>query len=130
MEGHPFASQRFEQAHQNLNHIKTVLATGDLDLFIDTTEAEALSLHAMMMTSNPRFVLMQPQTLAIIHKTVAFRKKPTCPFVLPLDAANVHLLYPKAQQQPITDFIQSELVVHCQDGQYISDQLGTGAQKL
>ena len=131
MEGHPFASQRFEQAHQNLNHIKTALATGDLDLFIDTTEAEALSLHAMMMTSNPRFVLMQPQTLAIIHKTVAFRKETHLPICFTLDAgANVHLLYPKAQQQPITDFIQSELVAHCQDGQYISDQLGTGAQKL
>jgi diphosphomevalonate decarboxylase len=85
----------------------------------------------MMMTSNPRFVLMQPQTLAIIHKTVAFRKETHLPICFTLDAgANVHLLYPIAQQQPITDFIQSELVAHCQDGQYISDQLGTGAQKL
>jgi diphosphomevalonate decarboxylase len=95
------------------------------------TEAEALSLHAMMMTSNPRFVLMQPNTLAILQKVWDFRVKTNLPLCFTLDAgANVHLLYPHQDRNSIMDFIQSELSVHCQNGQYIEDQVGNGAKKI
>ena len=40
-------------------------------------------LHAMMMTSNPRYVLMQPNTLSIIQKVEVLGHKPNCPSVLP-----------------------------------------------
>ena len=82
MKGHPFAIQRFEQAHIHLEQFKTALTSGDVERFIDLAEAEALCLHAMMMTSNPRFVLMQPNTLAIIQKIQDFRNKPNYPSVL------------------------------------------------
>ena len=63
---HPFAEQRFAQAHENLSAIKKVLENGDLNEFIKITESEALILHAMMMTSMPYFILMKPNTLEII----------------------------------------------------------------
>ena len=130
MKGHPFAAQRFDQAHRNLNKFKSALVGGDLELFVDLTEAEALSLHAMMMTSNPRFVLMQPNTLAILQKVWDFRAQTRLPLCFTLDAgANVHLLYPLQERTPILDFIQKELVAHCQKGQYIEDQVGNGAKK-
>jgi diphosphomevalonate decarboxylase len=130
MEGHPFAEQRFEQAHHNLSQLKTALTTGDLDQFIDLTEAEALSLHAMMMTSHPRFVLMQPNTLAIINKIWDYRSQTVLPLCFTLDAgANVHLLYPEQHRALIMDFIKTELLAHCQQGQYIEDQVGNGAKK-
>ena len=34
MFGHPFAKERFAQAHDNLSKLKTVLASGDLDAFV------------------------------------------------------------------------------------------------
>tara|TARA_B100002019_G_scaffold292563_1_gene316134 strand:- start:546 stop:1616 length:1071 start_codon:yes stop_codon:yes gene_type:complete len=131
MQGHPFATQRFEQAHTHIEQLKTALTTGDLERFIDLTEAEALCLHAMMMTSNPRYVLMQPNTLSILQKVEVFRAQTQLPLCFTLDAgANIHLLYPLQYRIPIMDFIQEELVVHCQKGQYIEDQVGNGAQKI
>ena len=131
MQGHPFAAQRFEQAHSHLEQLKSALTTGDLEHFIDLTEAEALTLHAMMMTSNPRFVLMQPNTLAILNKVVDYRAQTNRPLCFTLDAgANVHLLYPRQDRSPIMDFIQKELLIHCQQGQHIQDQVGNGSKKI
>ena len=62
MHNHPFAIQRFEQANQNLLNIKTVLENGNLQEFITIVESEALTLHAMMMTSLPNFILIKPNT--------------------------------------------------------------------
>ena len=60
-----------------------------------------------------------------------FRAQTKLPICFTLDAgANVHLLYPLQDRIPIMDFIQEELVVHCQKGQYIVDQVGNGAQKI
>ena len=130
MNGHPFATQRFQQAHHHLEQLKTALTTGDLDQFIDLAEAEALALHAMMMTSNPRFVLMQPNTLALLNKIWDFRAQTACPLCFTLDAgANVHLLYPLEERVTVMDFIKNELLSHCQQGQYIEDQVGNGTQK-
>tara|TARA_B100001175_G_scaffold317118_1_gene332940 strand:- start:2379 stop:3452 length:1074 start_codon:yes stop_codon:yes gene_type:complete len=131
MQGHPFATQRIEQANTHLKQLKNALTSGDLELFIYLTEAEALSLHAMMMTSSPSFVLMQPNTLAILQKVWDYRAQTGLPLCFTLDAgANVHLLYPLKDRTPILDFIQKELVFHCQQGQYIEDQVGNGAKKI
>ena len=131
MQGHTFALQRFEQAHKNLEQLKTALIVGDLELFIDLTEAEALTLHAMMMTSNPRYMLMQPNTLSILQKIWDYRDQTGRPLSFTLDAgANVHLLYPKKDRLPIIEFIQRELIFYCQGGQFIEDQVGNGAKKV
>ena len=59
MHNHPYAEQRFVQANENLGKISKVLQEGDLDRFINIVESEALTLHAMMLTSNPYFILMK-----------------------------------------------------------------------
>lgn len=58
MEGHPYATQRFAAAKGNLGKLIPILKSGDLEAFGQLVEHEALSLHAMMMTSNPSFILM------------------------------------------------------------------------
>ncbi|WP_159022535.1 diphosphomevalonate/mevalonate 3,5-bisphosphate decarboxylase family protein [Formosa sp. L2A11] len=131
MHGHPFAVQRFAQAHDNLAKLKPILESGDLDAFIALIESEALTLHAMMMTSMPYFILMKPNTLEVINKIWAFRKETGLNVGFTLDAgANVHVLYPKAEAEAILDFIKKELVVHCQNGQFICDEIGFGAKAL
>ena len=131
MNGHPFAVQRFEQANRNIAALKNALNTGDLHQFIDITEGEAMSLHALMMTSQPRFMLMQPQTLAIIQKIWDFRAESQLPLCFTLDAgANVHLLYPKQDCISVMDFIKNELCGFCQNGEYIEDQVGNGPLKI
>ena len=131
MHGHPFSEQRFNQAHENLSKLKEVFSTGDLKAFIQIVESEALTLHAMMMTSLPYFVLMKPNTLEVINKIWAFRKRTNTHVCFTLDAgANVHVLYPESEKEEVFHFIQDELVAFCQNGQYICDQIGFGAKKM
>ncbi len=131
MHGHPFAAQRFDQAHTNLEKLKSVLADGNLDTFINIVESEALTLHAMMMTSNPYFILMKPNTLSIINAIWKFRQESNTHVCFTLDAgANVHVLYPENEKDIVFPFIKEKLVPFCQNGQYICDRIGLGAKKL
>lgn len=131
MHNHPYAQTRFDQAHQNLGKFKSILKLGDLKAFNALVESEALTLHAMMMASTPYFILMKPNTLEIINKIWDFREKTGLHLSFTLDAgANVHVLYPKSESQEILQFIQSELVVYCQNGHYICDQIGFGAKRI
>lgn len=131
MHGHPFAEERFAQAHSNLDKLKQIFASGNLEEFIAIVESEALTLHAMMMSSNPYFILMKPNTLEIINKIWEFRESTKTPICFTLDAgANVHLLYPEMHKEKVLEFIKNELVAYCEKGQYICDQVGKGAEKL
>ena len=131
MHNHPFAEQRFLQAPQNLSNIKTILETGNIDEFIQLVESEALTLHAMMMTSMPYFILMKPNTLEILNKIWKFRNETKIPVCFTLDAgANVHVLYPESVRVETLQFIKDELVGYCQNGQYICDEIGFGTQNL
>lgn len=131
MHNHPFAEQRFAQAHDNLAKIKIILETGNLDEFIQIVESEALTLHAMMMTSLPYFILMKPNTLEIINTIWKFRTETKIPICFTLDAgANVHILYPENVREHVLQFIKDELVGYCQNGNYICDIIGTGAIQI
>ena len=131
MENHPFALERFKQAHLNVTQLINILKKGDLESFIELVELEALTLHAMMLSSKPNFVLMKPNTLAIIEKIREFRAQTGIPICFTLDAgANVHVLYPNKDAIAAFDFILKDLVVYCENQQYICDQLGTGARRL
>jgi diphosphomevalonate decarboxylase len=131
MHGHPFALERFKQASKNLSDMISILKSGNLDDFIALVESEALTLHAMMMTSMPYFILMKPNTLEVINKIWAYRQKTDSKVCFTLDAgANVHVLYPINEKARVLEFIQDELVGFCQNGQYICDVIGLGANKL
>jgi len=128
MHNHPYAERRFAQAHENLDALISIFKSGDLDAFIKIVESEALTLHAMMMTSMPYFILMKPNTLQIINAIWKFRNETQIPVCFTLDAgANVHVLYPENVSEKVLQFIKDELVGYCQNGQYICDQIGNGA---
>ncbi len=131
MYDHPFAKERFNQAHNNLKILTEVLASGDTETFIKIVESEALTLHAMMMTSMPYFILMKPNTLQIINKIWSYREKSGSNLCFTLDAgANVHLLYPESETDSVLKFIKEELVTFCENRQYICDHIGLGANQL
>jgi len=131
MHNHPFASQRFDQANENLAKISKILQNGDINSFINLVESEALSLHAMMLTSNPYFILMKPNTLEIINAIWRYRNKTGSKVCFTLDAgANVHVLYPANESESVAQFIDNELSTFCQKNHYICDIVGFGAIKL
>lgn len=122
MEGHPYAERRFQSAEENLKKLIPILKSGNLEEFGEIVEHEALSLHAMMMTSHPYFILMKPNTLSVIEKIWAFRKETNLPLFFTLDAgANVHLLYPEKEKEKIEKFIEETLKSFCFKKNLIKD---------
>lgn len=131
MHDHPFAKNRFQQAEENISKMKSILKSGDLKAFVNLVECEALTLHAMMMTSNPYFILMKPNTLKIINKIWEYRAATNSNICFTLDAgANVHLLFPERESIQVSEFITKELIIFCQNGHYISDNIGEGSKAL
>jgi diphosphomevalonate decarboxylase len=131
MEGNPYAPARYAQANENIVNLLSALKSGDLDNFINITESEALQLHALMMCSNPSFILMKPNTLRIIEKVRNFRNETHIPLCFTLDAGpNVHLLYPESEAEKVEHFIHDHLAAYCVDNKWIADQVGDGPKKL
>ena len=131
MIGHPFAEARFSQAQDHMSQLIPILKEGNLDSFIKIVEREALSLHAMMMCSDPYFILMKPNTLEIIERIWTFRKSSGTHICFTLDAgANVHVLFPEKDKNLVDEFINTELINFCENQQIISDKAGMGAVKL
>jgi len=130
MKGHAFAEARFNQANANLTAILVALKQGDWDTFSLITENEALSLHAMMMTSRPGYLLMHPNSLEIIDKVTEFRKQTGAAVCFTLDAGpNIHLLYPASEVEKIKPLIEV-LKHYCYNEATIEDKMGSGPQKL
>jgi diphosphomevalonate decarboxylase len=131
MEHHPFAAARVAQVHENLKKILISLQTGKEHSFTALIEAEALTLHAMMLTSQPGYILLKPNSLEVIDRVRQFRNATGLPLCFTLDAgANVHLLYPARLVSEIKPFIEGQLSGLCQDGNIIHDSIGTGPVKF
>lgn len=128
MNGHPFAAARFAQAKTNLSLIKTCLIENDWDKFVSITENEALSLHSMMMTSMPGYILMEPDTLHLVQLIEEIRKQNHMNICYTLDAGpNIHLLYPEQEKDRVESVIE-ELKNYCSDRKVINDRIGRGPE--
>lgn len=123
MNTNTYAERRFQEAHENFALLKDILKSGDMPNFIKLVEHEALTLHAMMMMSDPAFILMKTGTLAVINKIWDFRKDTGLPLFFTLDAgANVHLLFPADKDEDqIKEFIVKELLQFTQNNGVVKD---------
>jgi diphosphomevalonate decarboxylase len=131
MEHHPFAAARIAQVHDNLKKMLVSLQTGKEQIFSALVEEEALTLHAMMLTSQPGFILLKPNSLEVIDRIRQFRNTTGMPVSFTLDAgANVHLLYPARLLSEIKPFIENQLAGFCQEGKIIHDTIGMGPVKF
>ena len=131
MKNHPFAKQRFLEANKNLSVLSKCLVDGDMETFIKIVEHEALSLHAMMLTSDPYFILLKPNTLKAIEEIRAFRKKTGINICFTLDAgANLHVLYPNSHKKEVLHFIDNVLYLITKGQGYICDYIGNGVENI
>ena len=127
---HHFKSSRINQANKNLENLLHAIQNQNSNEFISVVENEALTLHAMMLSSNPSFILLKPNTINIINKIWTFRKENNTSLCFTLDAgANIHLLYHQNDFVSVQKFVKSELVNYCSNGKYINDKVGPGPIK-
>lgn len=125
MKEHPFAEPRFAQGRNNFNVLKSVMQNGDVIDLGRILEEEALSLHAMMMTSPDGFTLFKPNSIDAMEKIREFRKETHLPLFFTLDAGpNLHLIYPPSDAKKIQPFIHE--VLRPLGETLISDETGKG----
>tara|TARA_Y100000768_G_scaffold163922_1_gene122617 strand:- start:214 stop:1284 length:1071 start_codon:yes stop_codon:yes gene_type:complete len=128
---HPFLKDRINQAKKNLNKIINAISIGDLEGFIKVVEQEAMTLHALMMSSEPPTILIKSKTLEVIELLKNFREKEKIPVCFTLDAGpNVHLLYPEKYRLEVMKFIEEKLMYYCQNNLFINDKVGLGTKLL
>ena len=131
MDTNPYADTRYQQAYDNLSTLKAVLSSGDVDMFGKIAEQEALILHALMMASDPSYILLEPGSLEVIKRIRQFRYETHLPLYFTIDAGpNIHVLYPDNIKEQVSAFIKEDLSRFCTDGMIIEDRVGNGPQKL
>lgn len=131
MDTNPFADQRYNQAKANMGDMYAALLSGDTHELGRLMESEALTLHALMMCSDPSFILMKANTLHVIEKIRQYRQDTGHALYFTLDAGpNVHLLYPHSISSDVLLFVNSELRPLCQDQKIIHDRIGQGPVQI
>ncbi len=131
MNSHPYKEGRLRQARTNTMELTELLKSGDMDAFINLAENEALSLHALMMSSSPGYTLLHANTLEAIQRVRSWRKESNIPVGFSLDAGpNLHILYPDAYAPSVKDWMTTALVPLCESKTVIRDRIGDGPQKL
>jgi len=131
MESNPYAASRYSSANNNLSALLKSMEQGNLEVFIDIVEREALTLHAQMMCSSPSFILMEPNTLEMIKRIQAYRKETKVPVCFTLDAGpNIHLLYPDEYKEQVDHLIVDQLAELTENGAIIKDFVGQGPKIL
>ena len=130
MKTNPYATLRYQHARENLERLLSALNREDKEEFIRIVENEALTLHGLMMSSDPGFILMKNGSIEIIGKIQDFRKSTGIFMAFTLDAGpNVHLIYHEKDQEIISEFINTELITFLENQTIIWDRLGQGPLK-
>lgn len=130
MNNHPYGAARIQQANDNTQQLLEVLKSGDWNTFFAIAENEALSLHALMMSSNPGYTLLHPNSLKVIEEVRKARLELQLPVGFSMDAGpNVHLLYPKYEEKKILSWIENKIRPLCHLQEIIFDELGNGPEK-
>ncbi|MFT4533512.1 MAG: diphosphomevalonate decarboxylase [Saprospiraceae bacterium] len=131
MNGNVYSEARYQQANDRITQLKEILKAGDVNAFGKLAEDEAMTLHALMMCSDPSYVLLEPGTLDMIREIRAFRQKTGIPIYFTLDAGpNIHLLYPDHVSLEAEEFVNHTLLPFTANGRIIKDKVGNGPQKL
>jgi diphosphomevalonate decarboxylase len=131
MQHHAYRQSRVAQANENMNQLLKALKTGDEILFFDVIENEALSLHSLMMSSSPGYILMKPASINALERIMNFRRESGLRMGFTMDAGpNIHLIYFYRDADKIKNFINEELVSLCSTRRWIDDGMGSGPVKI
>lgn len=131
MNAHPFREGRKVQAKSNMTKMITAIRENNYTGIAEISENEALTLHALLMTSSSGGLLLKPNTLHIIEAIKQFRESTGLELFFTIDAGpNVHLIYYEDQREAVLPFVKQTLSQFCENGQWIDDKIGEGPALL
>ncbi len=126
-----YASSRYTQANERVEDLLKIMKTDNVDSFGKIAENEAMTLHALMMCSDPSYILIEPGTLEIIKEIRSFRHSTKLPIYFTLDAGpNIHLLYPDSVKEDAEKLIRDHLIQFTENNVVIKDKVGYGPSRL
>lgn len=129
MNAHPYRSGRIDQANDNFRVLINAMKVGDFESFGSVLENEALSLHGLMLSSDPSYILLKPNSLAIIEELKIWRHQSKLPVYFTIDAGpNLHLIYPKSVKESVAGFLKQ--VKEQFSVSVIHDEIGSGPKQL
>lgn len=129
MDEHPYKQGRFKQVENHVRSLHSALQQGDWKRFVEVVEAEALSLHALMLSAEPGYFLFNSQSMVMIELIRSFRAEYDIPVTFTLDAGpNLHVLYPETHKKAVEDFIRSSLAPYTR--RIIYDRAGEGPEMI
>jgi diphosphomevalonate decarboxylase len=131
MKDHPYREGRISQANKHMRIMVDAIRKDNYRLAGEIAENEALSLHALLMSSTPDGLLLKPNTLHIIEAIRRFREESGLDLFFTIDAGpNVHLIYFADQRTLVLPFVENTLSQFCEDGNWIDDKMGSGPKQL
>ncbi len=130
MKEHPYAAGRLVQTKHNLQLFKKALKEGYLEILSQLAENEALSLHALIMSSGSGDILLEPASLELIQRIRKARQNGLSIFFTIDAGPNIHLIYPESEKTNAETFIHNELNDICSQDNIIYDYCGRGPEKI
>ena len=88
----PYYKTRLRDMPQKIRGIKVALRNRDFTEFGEIAEAETMSMHATMLTSNPTLIYWMPTTVRIMHEVINWRSGGLESYFTIDAGPNVHVL--------------------------------------
>ncbi len=123
----PFFEMRKAGMRQKIVDTKQALAQKDFTKFGQIVEAEALNMHAVMLTSHPSLIYWTPGTLTIMKLCKAWRAEGLEVYFTINTGQDIHLLVQKKDEQRMKtqlealEFVQEVLVSYPCEGARTTD---------
>ncbi len=117
----PLYSARLSQVKEDLDLVREAILTRDFESLGSVAEREALSLHAIMMTSRPSLFYWTPATVRVVKGVRNWREEGRSVYFTIDAGPNVHLLtlpsYVEEIERALLEVEGVEEVIVCRPGQ-------------
>ncbi|MDD9950397.1 MAG: diphosphomevalonate decarboxylase, partial [Zetaproteobacteria bacterium] len=119
----PFFRPRLAGLGERLAMLQQALAQCDMDALGQWIEADALEMHAVMMTGSPAVQYLSERSLELVAWLRQLRQRTNLQAYFTIDAGpNIHIISPLQQQPTVVAALQEAFA----DLELILDRVGSG----
>ncbi len=98
----PLLEGRLQEVSRRVPRVEQAIRDRNLTALGEAMEADALSMHAVIMTARPSVLYWEPETVAVLKRVRALRVKEDLACFFTIDAGpNVHVITPLELTEPV-----------------------------
>lgn len=102
----PFYEVRQRNIKQKIHRLKRALAEKDFQTFGELVEAEALELHAIMLTSTPSLIYWYPETVTLMKLVKKWRSEGLPVYFSLNTGQNIHLICEEKNAKSVLAYLE------------------------